>query len=415
MFTGAVIIIIGTCIQAPAVNHGMFLAGRFILGFGVSFCVISAPCYVSEISHPVWRGTMTGAYNTFWYIGSIVASWVVYGSSRVASPVGWRIPVWCQLISSVLVAVGVWFLPESPRWLIAQDRVEDAIKILATYHGDGDRNDPIVKLQVREMLQQIKIEGSSKKWWEYRDLWNTHSARRPLICVLGMACFGQVSGNSTTGYFLPVMLQIAGITSEKTQLLLNGIFPVICFIAASTGARLTDKFGRRPLMIYSLMFCSVAFAIITATSKLAVENPDNHNAANTTIAFRYMFGAVFAFGWTPLQAMYIAETLDTHNRAKGFALGLLVSNISSAIIQYISGPAFASIKYYFYLVFMVWDIIEIVVVYFFFPETKERTLEEMSEVFEVPNPVKKSLQKRNMATVLNTLEVKGIHDIHREV
>jgi MFS family permease len=75
MFTGAVIIIIGTCIQAPAINMSMFLAGRFLLGFGVSFCCVSAPCYVSEMAHPKWRGTLTGGYNTTWYIGSIIASW----------------------------------------------------------------------------------------------------------------------------------------------------------------------------------------------------------------------------------------------------------------------------------------------------------------------------------------------------
>ena len=117
MFTGAVIIIIGTCVQAPSVNRGMFLGGRFILGFGVSFCSVSAPCYVSEMAHPEWRGTLTGLYNCTWYIGSIIASWVVYGCENIDSDVGFRIPIWCQLISSCIVALGVWWLPESPRWL----------------------------------------------------------------------------------------------------------------------------------------------------------------------------------------------------------------------------------------------------------------------------------------------------------
>ena len=66
MFTGAVIIIIGTCLQAPATSQSMFMGGRFVLGFGVSFCAVSAPTYVSEISHPKWRGTQTGAYNCMW-------------------------------------------------------------------------------------------------------------------------------------------------------------------------------------------------------------------------------------------------------------------------------------------------------------------------------------------------------------
>ena len=94
------------------------------------------------------------------------------------------------------------------------------------------------------------------------------------------------------------MLENAGITSEKTQLMLNGIYPAICLVAASTGARLTDKIGRRPLLLYSIVFCSIAFAIITGTSKLATDDPTNKNAANATVAFIYLFGIVFSFGWS---------------------------------------------------------------------------------------------------------------------
>ncbi|CAD0049364.1 unnamed protein product [Aureobasidium pullulans] len=299
------------------------------------------------MAHPAWRGTLTGLYNCTWYIGNIVASWVIYGCSQhIKTDISWRAPIWCQLISSVIVALGVWFLPESPRWLCAQDRMEEATKVLARYHG-----------------------------WDYSELVNTHSARRRLICVLGMACFGQLSGNSVTSYYLPVMLEKAGITSESTQLMLNGIYPVICFFGAILGARMTDVVGRRPLLLYSILFCSGCFAIICGTSKLAQQDSDNKSAANTTIAFIYLFGIIFSFGWT------------------------------SAVIQYGSGPAFQNIGAYFYLVFVFWDLIEFGVIYLYWPETKERTLEELSEVFEAKNPVKKSLEKRGAATVLNTLDV----------
>jgi MFS family permease len=115
MFVGAMVVIIGTCIQATAQGYGQFIAGRFLLGFGVSFCCVSAPCYVSEMAHPKWRGTLTGFYNCTWYIGSIIASWVIVGCEYIDSPNAFRIPIWCQLITSVMVAAGVWFLPESPR------------------------------------------------------------------------------------------------------------------------------------------------------------------------------------------------------------------------------------------------------------------------------------------------------------
>ncbi|EME79582.1 uncharacterized protein MYCFIDRAFT_37642 [Pseudocercospora fijiensis CIRAD86] len=403
MFTGALVIIVGTCVQATSHNMGQFLAGRFILGFGVSFCCVSAPCYVSELAHPHWRGTLTGFYNCTWYIGSIVAGWVIVGCEYMSSTYAFRVPIWCQLISSVFVAVGVWFIPESPRWLMANDRYEEAMNILARYHGEGSTSHPVVEMQLKEMAHQISTDASDKKWWDYRELFNTHSARRRLICVIGMAMFGQLSGNSATGYYLPVMAKNAGIDDAHTQLILNAIYPIICFFAATAGARCCDVVGRRPLLLYSIVFCSASFLVIFGTSKLVNDDPSNTSAANASIAFIYVFGIVFSFGWTPLQSMYIAETLPTATRAKGTALGNLASNAAGAISNYGIGPGLNAIGYYFYLVFVGWDLIEWAVMYLYFPETKDRTLEELSEVFEAKNPVKKSLEKRGTNTVLSTM------------
>lgn len=402
MFVGGLIIIMGTCIQAPSKNMSMFYAGRFFLGFGVSFSSVSGPTYVSEMAHPKWRGTLTGLYNTCWYLGSIAASWTCYGSAFIKSEYAFRVPIWCQLVSSVLVCTTVFFLPESPRWLMANDREEEARRVLAKYHGEGKYDHPMVTLEIAEMRAQIRSTASDKKWWDYRELVNTKAARSRLICVLGMGVFGQASGNSLSSYYLPVMMKTAGITSERTQLMLNGIYPVICWIASVAGANMADRVGRRPLLIYSLLFCSICFAIMTATTKTGVDN-DISAATNASIAFVYIFGVVFSFGWTPLQSMYIVECLPSETRAKGTAVGNLASAVASTVVQYVSGPAFESISYYFYLVFVFWDLIEVVVIYFFFVETKGRTLEELTEVFEAEKPVKKSLQKPDAGTVARTI------------
>ncbi|KAK7446486.1 hypothetical protein CaCOL14_010894 [Colletotrichum acutatum] len=405
MFTGALLIIIGTCIQATANHIPQFLGGRFVLGFGVSFCCVSAPTYVSELAHPKWRGTLTGLYNCMWPVGAFIAGWVAYGASFIPGDGGWRLPVWCQLVTSGIVVVFVFFLPESPRWLVANDRHEEAAKILTQLHGEKDPNHPIVQLQMKEMMAQISNEASDKKWWDYHELWNTHSARRRLICVLGMAIMGQASGNSLSSYYLVTMMNTAGITDEKKVLALNAVNSILGLLGSVIGARLTDRVGRRPLLIYSILFCSVTFAVITGTSKMAVDDPSNTNAANTTIAFVFLFGVVFSLGWTAQQSMYIAETLSTSTRAKGTAVGNFASSAISLVLAYSSGPAFEKIGYYFYLVFVFWDILEAIFIYFFFPETNHRTLEELEEVFSAPNPVKKSLEPRSASTVLETMKV----------
>ena len=406
MFAGAILIILGTCIQAPAHNIPMFIGGRFILGFGVSFCSVSAPAYVGEMSHPRYRGVHTGLYNCMWWLGSIVASWTIFGCSKWDNSYSFRIPIWGQLVSSIIVGVGIWFIPESPRWLVAHGKIEEAQAVLAKYHGEGSATHPMVMLEMAEMTHSIKQDASDKKWYDYSELVKTRPARRRFICVAGMACFGQVSGNSVTGYYLPVMVATAGITSESTQLMLNGLNPVFCFIAAIVGARYCDKIGRRPLLIYSIIFCSICFAVITGTSRAATgegSGGGDPNASYGTIVFVFLFGVVFSFGWTPLQTMYIVETLSTTTRAKGLAVGNLISAASSVVIQYSSGPAFQDIGAYFYLFFVFWDLIEAAVIYFFWPETKMRTLEEMDEIFDAKNPVAKSLEKRSVATVLNTV------------
>ncbi|KAK1960727.1 general substrate transporter [Colletotrichum sublineola] len=405
MFTGSVLIIVGTCIQATSKAIPQFLGGRFLLGFGVSFCCVSAPTYVSELAHPKWRGTLTGLYNCMWPVGAFIAGWVAYGASFISGNDGWRIPVWCQLVTSGIVVVFVFFLPESPRWLVANDRHEEAAKILTTLHGEKDPNHPIVQLQMKEMMAQISSEASDKRWWDYRELWNTHSARRRLICVLGMAIMGQASGNSLSSYYLVIMMNTAGITDQHKVLALNATNSVLGLLGSLIGARLTDRIGRRPLLIYSILFCSMTFAVMTGTSKMAVDDPSNTNAANTTIAFVFLFGIVFSLGWTAQQSMYIAETLSTSTRAKGTAVGNFASSAISLVLAYSSGPAFEKIGYYFYLVFVFWDILEAVFIYFLFPETNHRTLEELEEVFSAPNPVKKSLEPRSASTVLDTMKV----------
>jgi MFS family permease len=130
MFSGALIIIVGTCIQASSHGLGQFMGGRFILGFGVAITASAGPAYVSEMAHPSYRGAMTGAYNTFWYLGGIPGTFVPYGTEVIQGTNSWRIPIWLQMVFSGIVVVAAPFLPETPRWLIANDRHEEALDVM---------------------------------------------------------------------------------------------------------------------------------------------------------------------------------------------------------------------------------------------------------------------------------------------
>lgn len=83
----------------------------------VATCATAGPSYVAEMAHPAWRGTLTGLYNTFWYVGGIPATWTVYGTQFIEGDMSWRLPIWLQAVASGLVLCGCLFCPETPRWV----------------------------------------------------------------------------------------------------------------------------------------------------------------------------------------------------------------------------------------------------------------------------------------------------------
>ncbi|PKY01981.1 putative MFS lactose permease [Aspergillus campestris IBT 28561] len=399
MALGAVFIIIGTVVQASCHNLGGFMAGRFILGFGVATSATAGPAYVSEIAHPSYRGAMTGLYNVLWFGGGIPGTFIPWKTSEMEGTMSWRIPVWLQMIFSGLVLIFCFTLPESPRWLISQDKHEDALKVLTEYHGEGDRNSPIVQLEYREMVEDISNTGSDKRWWDYRELFNSRETRYRSMLVIFMAFFGQWSGNGPVSYYYPQMLRGAGITSNNTQLMLQGIQNVVQFVGAVFGALITDKVGRRPQLLISTTLVVLLFSIVTALNATnVVEGPDGPIAkssvtARAQIAMIFVFGFIYSAGWTPNQAMYPVECLRYESRAKGMGMNNFFVNIASFYNTFVTGIAFSGAGWKYYFLFIFWDTLEVLVIYFLFVETSKRTLEELTTIFSQKNPVKASLQK----------------------
>ncbi|KAI5837878.1 general substrate transporter [Morchella snyderi] len=398
MFFGALFIIIGTCIQAPSQHMPQFKGGRFVLGFGVAMSATAGPSYVAEIAHPKYRGILTGIFNSFWFIGSIPASWISYGTNLhyPEHNNSWRIPLWLQMSFSGVVLVGSLLIPETPRWLMANDRHEEALAVMAKYHGEDDPQNPIVQLSYREMQEQISMTGSDKRWWDYSELVSTKSARWRLAMVVSMSFFGQWSGNAAISYFLPVMLEQAGIDDVNTQLMLTGVIAVISFVGAIIGSMLVDRVGRRKMLFTTSCLFVMWFAIITGLSaKFA--GSDNKAASNATIAMIYLFGFTFSVGFTPFQALYPVECLTFETRAKGMAVYNFWVNIASFFNQYATPVGLGDVKWKFYFLYIAWDTFQALFIYFFYVETKDRTLEELNEIFEAPFPKAASLKKTVVA------------------
>lgn len=274
--------------------------------------------------------------------------------------------------------------------MIHKDRADEALAILAKYHGDGDVNSPLVQLQYREIMEDRANNKNDNPWWDYRELFNTRAARYRLSMVIAMAFFGQWSGNNVVSYFMPAMVKAAGIDDTNKQLLINAINPIFSLIAAVYGATLLDKLGRRTMMMAGLTGALFSYVMLTA---FTARTPEDPNLAYGTIVSIYLFGICFSWGFTPLQTLYSVEVLDNRSRAKGSGLNFLFLNVAMVVNTYGISVGMEAIGWKLYLVYIGWICVELVVIYFFFVETAGKTLEEMSEIFESPNPRKASTRK----------------------
>ncbi|KXH65289.1 lactose permease [Colletotrichum salicis] len=177
------------------------------------------------------------------------------------------------------------------------------------------------------------------------------------------------------------MLKSAGIIRQIETTLITATSQMFSFACSFAFAFLPARVGRRPLMLTSMAGMWVVFAIITATSGAYVETGNRH-ASYTTVAFIYLYSGVHNLGWTGAQMLYIVEILPYTIRAKGMAMFSLVAGICGAFNTYVNPLGIAAMSWKFYFFYVGWIIVQFIVVYLFFPETKGPSLEQIALLFD---------------------------------
>lgn len=410
IFTACIIIIMGTIIQGTSHALPQYLAGRFFLGFGGCIANVACPSYVVEFAHPVYRGVVTGLYNCCYYLGAILAAAALRGSVHYEPDNrAWLIPTWVQLVFPVILLAPCLFFPESPRWLFVHGHADTCRDVLVRYHGNENPASLYVQLQLREFDEQLELDGADKRWWDYRVLFNSRAAiYRAILCAVAVSAFSQWTGQSGVSYFLPGMLATAGIRDSTTVLNINLGISIASGGAACFGASLMDRFGRRKMLISCCASLVVLWiGMIVGTS--VYNKNDDTSAAEASIAFVFLIGIVFSFAYTPLQALYPVECLSYEQRAKGMALQNMAGNAAGLVNQFAFPIALDEIGWKTYFIYMATCSFEAVYYWFIMVETKGKTLEELTDVFNAPNPRNASLVKKEVVkeAVAQVQEVKA--------
>ncbi|RDL34555.1 uncharacterized protein BP5553_07683 [Venustampulla echinocandica] len=380
MFFGSIVAIIGTALCTGAINAGMFIAGRLLLGIGGVVVGAIGPVLVAELAYPSQRATATALSNTQYSMGAIVAAWITFGTFRLNSTWSWRIPSIFQALPSVCQAIGIFFLPESPRWLVSKGREDAALRILAHYHANGDREDEVVQFEYREIVGTIELEISAKQT-KWSALWKANGNKWRVFIMVWFGICKQWSGNGVVSYYLHTMLNDVGITTTLDQTLITATSQMFSFACSVGFAFLPHRVGRRPLLLWSMALMWLVFTIITILTGVFT-NTGSKSASYASVAFIYLYSGVHNLGWTGAMMLYVVEILPYSIRAKGIALFWFVTGAAGAFNTYVNPIGLNRFGYKFYYFYVAWIAVEFFVVYWQCPETKGTSLEDVALIIE---------------------------------
>ncbi|KAL4920742.1 general substrate transporter [Aspergillus aurantiobrunneus] len=383
IFLTSAVSIIGAVLMASSYGLAQFIVARVVLGLGTGGYVATVPVWQSEISPAKKRGAHVVTDGIFIGAGITVSLWIDLGFYFVtgnASSVSWRFPLAFQIVLSLLVMAFITVFPESPRWLVKQGRLDDARDILAALADIPPSSAPITHA-LTDIERSLALSGSGT-WSDMLSMGEQRLFHRTVLAASGQA-FQQLCGiNLITFYANIIFEQYLRLSPVQSRILAAAMCltqPFGGFLAFFT----VDRLGRRPLMLSSAAGMSISMAILAGTTSL----PDNTAALIMAVVFLFVFQFIFTVGYSGLTFLYATEVAPLQLRAAISAVSTAAVWVFNFLLAEVTPVGFNTIEYRYYIVFAVVNAAIVPVVWFFFPETKGRKLEQIDEVFLRSNSV----------------------------
>ncbi|XP_072978910.1 probable polyol transporter 6 [Typha angustifolia] len=388
----SIIFFVGSVLMGVAPSYAVLISGRCVAGVGVGYALMIAPVYSTEISSPSSRGFLTSLPEICISLGILLGYISNYFFAKLPLVYGWRTMLGIGAIPSLALAIGIFAMPESPRWLTMQGRIKEAKRVLLRVSNTPNE----AELRLKEIKKAAGIADDHNEdvviltksshgegVWKELLLRPTPPVRRILIAAIGIHFFEHATGIEAVVLYSPRIFKKAGITTRNKLLLATmgvGVTKT-CFILVATF--LIDKVGRRPLlltslggMIVSLTGLGFGLTVVEHSSERLVW------AIALSISTVFLFVAFFSMGLGPITWVYSSEIFPLRLRAQGASMGVAVNRLMNGTISmtFISLYKAITIGGAF---FMFAGIAILAWIFFFFccPETRGRPLEDMEEVF----------------------------------
>jgi sugar porter (SP) family MFS transporter len=374
IFYGSALVIVGALLMSSSYSLGQLIVARLVQGIGTGATTATVPVWQSELSGSAHRGSHVVSEGLFIAAGITLSQWIDLGFSFIGdSSVSWRVPLVIQVPLAILVMIFIFMMPESPRWLLRKHRVAEAVEILSILR-DADPDSATVQNEVSQIETSLEMVGSVSKW----DLFKMGEKRNFHRLALGMAAqsFSQLCGvNSVTFYASVIFQQRLKLTGTVSRVLGGGM-TLVQIIGALAAVLTIDRLGRRPLMLISASSMCISMAVLTGTS-----SSDKHSALVAAVFSLFWYQMSYPFGFLGLTFLYSTEVAPPHLRAKISGISNCWTWLFNFVVVEVTPTGFATITYRYYIVYAAINFAIVLSVYFLFPETNGRSLEEMDEIF----------------------------------
>ncbi|RAL65904.1 hypothetical protein DID88_005566 [Monilinia fructigena] len=370
ILVGTTIMTIGAILQIASFDVPTMIAGRIVAGIGNGMNTSTAPVWQSETSKASLRGKLVVVEMILNVAGFSLSNWVTYAFSFLSGPITWRFPLAFQLIFVLILYRNHPLAPESPRWLIAHGKVEEGRQIIADLE-DLALADEQVTNDVNDIIYAVEYEQTyGVSWFDLlrgRTGESGTSTIRRIVLGCGTQIMQQLSGINVTSYYLPTVLISVGLSNSLARLL-AACNSVSYLIASSLAIPNIERWGRRNLMIY-------------AAAGQAEGYPHPKEVGSAAVSFFFVYYPFFGFGWQGVSWLYPTEINSLCMRTKGAALGTASNWIVNFMVVEITPIGIENLGWKFYIIWTVFNASFVPIIYLFYPETSDRTLEDIDRLF----------------------------------
>lgn len=379
MALAALIFQIGAAIMTVAPSFQVLMIGRLLAGVGIGLGVMIAPVYIAEISPTVSRGSLTSFPEVFINLGILLGYVSNYAFKNLPAHINWRIMLAVGILPSVFIGFALFVIPESPRWLVMQNRIDEARSVLLK----TNENESEVEDRLAEILLAAGI-GNAEKYEEkavWRELLRPSPAvRRMLVVGFGIQCFQQITGIDATVYYSPEIFKGAGIEGNSKLLAATVAVGVTKTLFVLVAIFVIDKLGRKPL----LYLCTIGMTICLFSLGFALTFLGK-GQIGISLAILSVCGnvAFFSVGLGPVCWVLTSEIFPLKLRAQASALGAVGNRVCSGLVamSFLSVSRAISVGGTFF-VFSAISALAVVFVHTLVPETKGKSLEQIELLFQ---------------------------------